>query len=383
MPSAEIITIGTELLLGEIIDTNSSYIARELRNNGVDVYRTTSVGDNITRIAEIVREAVQRADIVITTGGLGPTVDDPTRDAIALAFETETEFREELWAQINARYARFGRTPTENNRRQAFIPKNALPLENPVGTAPCFLIKTTRGAMISLPGVPREMEHMLENEVLPYLRANFVLEHVLKVRILKTAWVGESQIDDKIGDLETLTNPTVGLAAHSGQVDIRLTAKAKNEREADKLIREVEAEIRDRIGEWIFGADGDTLESVTMQHLYARGWSFCAVEAGLEGKLLRRFAQPHHKTPFVEGKVLPHPPRDPDDLQTLTAAMRNQSGTEVGLGVALYTTPQTFVQLTIITPETEKSLRAPYGGPPKLAHRRAINLGLDALRKYT
>ncbi len=157
MPKAEIITIGTEILLGEIVDTNSRFIARALRDEGVDLYWTSTVGDNPERIAEAVRSGMERSEIIISTGGLGPTVDDPTRDAVALALGVETEFREELWQQVIDRFARFGREPTQNNRRQAYVPQGAIAIENPVGTAPAFIVETKKNAIIALPGVPREM----------------------------------------------------------------------------------------------------------------------------------------------------------------------------------------------------------------------------------
>src|SRR5512135_2170348 len=139
MPAAEIIAIGTELLLGEIQDTNTRYLARLLRDYGVDLYRTTIVGDNVDRIAHAIRESLSRCQIIITTGGLGPTVDDPTRQAVAMAAGTELEFQPQLWDQIQDRFERFGRNPTENNRRQAYIPRGAIAMENPVGTAPAFI----------------------------------------------------------------------------------------------------------------------------------------------------------------------------------------------------------------------------------------------------
>src|SRR4030042_5061373 len=141
MPVAEIITIGTEILLGEIIDTNAQFIARKLRDAGIDLYRKTTVGDNTHRIAQAIQQSLERCDIVLTTGGLGPTVDDPTREAVALALGVELEYREDLWEQIQARFQRFGRQPTENNRRQAYIPKGAIAIENPVGTAPIFIVE--------------------------------------------------------------------------------------------------------------------------------------------------------------------------------------------------------------------------------------------------
>ena len=141
MPSAEIITIGTEILLGEIVDTNTRYIARNLRDLGVDLYRTVTIGDNAERIAETIREAMQRTEIIITTGGLGPTIDDPTRDAVALATGVKTEFRPELWEQIVKRISLYGKKPSENQKRQAYVPEGAIALENPVGTAPCFILE--------------------------------------------------------------------------------------------------------------------------------------------------------------------------------------------------------------------------------------------------
>ena len=146
---AEIIAIGTELLLGEISDTNSAHLARALRDMGLDLWWISVVGDNEARIAEAVIRASQRSNVVITTGGLGPTVDDPTRAAIARAFGVPEEFRPELWEQIEARFKRYGRTPTENNRKQAYVPAGAVAFENPVGTAPCFAVEHTGGVVIA------------------------------------------------------------------------------------------------------------------------------------------------------------------------------------------------------------------------------------------
>ena len=175
MPTAEILTIGTELLLGEIVDTNSAYIARVLRDKGVDLYYSATVGDNAKRISKAVKQAMKRAEIVITTGGLGPTVDDATREAVAKATKVELEFREDLWAQVEERFAAFGRTPTENNKRQAYVPAGSIAIKNEVGTAPAFIVETEKNAVISLPGVPREMEHLLDGAVLPYLQQRFKL----------------------------------------------------------------------------------------------------------------------------------------------------------------------------------------------------------------
>ena len=268
MTSAEIITIGTEILLGEIVDTNTRYIARILRSMGVDLYRTITIGDNVDRIASAIHNSIERADIVITTGGLGPTIDDPTRDAVAKAIGVETEFREDLWQQVVETIARYGRKPSENQRRQAYVPKGALSLKNPVGTAPCFIVeysplpvregrRRTDGStfahrvevvrvVISLPGVPQEMEYVLHESVIPYLQKKFNLNEIIKVRVLHCAGLGEGMIDEKITDLETLSNPTVGLAAHTGVVDAH-RRQSKSESEANAMIAEVESQVRERL----------------------------------------------------------------------------------------------------------------------------------------
>ena len=288
MPSAEIITIGTEILLGEIVDTNTRHIALALRDLGLDLFRTVTIGDNVERIAAVIRESMQRTDVIITTGGLGPTVDDPTREAVAKAAGLETEFSEELWQQVVETISRYGRKPSENQRRQAVIPKGAIPVRNPVGTAPAFIVETPRTAIISLPGVPNEMEHILHESVIPYLQKRYELHQVIRVRVLHCAGLGEGTIDEKIGDLETLANPTVGLAAHTGVVDVRIAAKAENESIAVELIAGIERDLRQRLGSAVFGADDDRLETVALDAAARRGWTLVGVESGLQGMLAER-----------------------------------------------------------------------------------------------
>ena len=378
MASAEIITIGTEILLGEIVDTNAQHIARALRDVGINLYRKTTVGDNTGRIAQVIQEALARSDIIITTGGLGPTVDDPTRQAVAQAVGVELEYRPELWEQIEARFRRYDRLPTENNRRQAFIPKGAIPLENPVGTAPCFIIEREKRSIICLPGVPREMEHLMEHDVIPYLKQRYEVRGVIKSLLVHTAGVGESQIDDLIGDLEQLSNPTVGLAAHSGQVDVRIAARADSQIEADAMIQDVEKELRRRLGDWIYGTGQDSLETIALQGLVKRGWGLVVIEAGLNGELVRRLAIPGG--PFRAGEVLTFVP-DPQELLALTSAYRQAKGAEVALGVSINPGGEKQdVNLVLISPEGEQQVARPYGGAPANAVRYAVNHCLNLLR---
>lgn len=387
MPSAEIITIGTEILLGEIVDTNARHMARKLRDAGIDLYRKTTVGDNPSRIAQALQQALERCEIILTTGGLGPTVDDPTREAVALALGTETEFRPELWEQIQARFRRFGRQPTENNRRQAYIPKGAIPIENPVGTAPCFIVESGDKVIISLPGVPSEMEYLLEQTVLPYLRQRYNLTGLIKARIVHTAGVGESQIDDLIGDLEQLGNPTVGLAAHSGQVDVRITVKAETEEKADEMIAEVERQLNERLGSWIYGTDQDTLEAVALQALDRQGWSLAVIEYGLGGALINRLSNAAQRMgaksggAFRNGEVIAGL-ENPSRLPELTAACCQNHQVDVCLGVAIIPAGgRQEVHLVLITPDQQDEFTRPYGGPPEYAPRWAVHHSLDILRK--
>ncbi len=378
MPSAEIISIGTELLLGEIVDTNALFLAISLRDAGIDLYRKTTVGDNVKRIAQAIQQSLQRCDIVITTGGLGPTIDDPTREAVALAIGVNPEFRPELWEQIKARFQRLGRLPTENNRHQAYIPEGATAIENPVGTAPIFILEYQSHVIISLPGVPSEMKYLMEHAVIPFLRQHYDLHGIIKSRVLHTVGVGESQIDDLIGDLEALSNPTVGLAAHSGKVDVRITVKAESEDTSEKLIRPIENTLRERLGDCIYGVDQETLEEIALRSIASNNWSLTVIEAGLGGNLIRKLAAA--KGPFLGGQMLTEPPSAPELLQ-LTDAYRQSQHADVGLGVAIHPSVSTFdVLLALITPRDKQEYKRLYGGPPEYAPIWAFNQSLDIIR---
>lgn len=281
--TAEIVAIGTEILLGEITDTNSVFIARTLRDIGVNVYYMTSVGDNVGRIADSIRLALSRADIVITCGGLGPTVDDMTRDGVSAATNRGLTFHQHLLDQITVRFSGFRVQMTENNRRQAYVPDDAIIIENPVGTAPSFIVEVGDKCVISLPGVPREMKFLFTERVIPYFRERYGLSgEIIKARVLKAAGIGESALDELIGsELLEAGNPTVGLAAHSGQIDVRITAKAATQAEADQMIGVVEAQLRQKIGTYVFGVDTDTIEGALVNLLRADDESVSILEAGI------------------------------------------------------------------------------------------------------
>jgi len=262
--SVEIVTIGTELLLGDLVDTNASAIARSLSDYGIDVYAIHSVGDNLARLAAMLRGALDRAQGVMTSGGLGPTVDDLTKDAVSNVIGKPLVLHEPSLAAIERRLQAFGiREIGENNRRQALLPEGAVVLENPNGTAPGFVAIRGDGKFIAcMPGVPREMHPMLSERLLPWLAKRFELGAAIFRRTLHLTGTAESELDRAIEDLFRMQeNPKIAVLAHDGRVDVRMTAKARSRSEADALFAPLEAELRRRIGTAVFGVDGETLEA--------------------------------------------------------------------------------------------------------------------------
>ncbi len=291
---AEIVTTGTELLLGQIDDTNATYLARQLRDLGIDLFFRTTVGDNERRIAQALDIALSRADLIITTGGLGPTVDDVTREAVSRVTGRPLRLHPDLLAQIEAFFARFGAKISDNNKRQAYLPEGCIPIENPVGTAPGFIVEDERGTIITLPGVPREMRYLMQHVVVPYLRERLGQQEVMVIRILRTVAVGESFVDQAIADLETSLNPTVGLSAHPGQTDVRIAAKAPTREEAEALVADFEAQIRQRLGDAIYATGDATLEAVIADLLEQRQATLAIAETITRGDITQRMSEYPH-----------------------------------------------------------------------------------------
>lgn len=338
--NAEIISIGTEILLGELTDTNSVHIARTLRDIGINLYFMTSVGDNEGRITESIRIALSRAQVIITSGGLGPTVDDMTRQAVANATERELVFHQDLLDKIAERFTGFRTTMTENNRRQAYLPRDAILIENPVGTAPCFIVEYQGSIIISLPGVPREMKFLLAERIVPFLLERYQLG-IIKALNLRAAGIGESALDDLIGkDLLENSNPTVGLAAHSGVVDVRITAKADTETEADAMIAATAEVLRQRVGPYFFGENDDTIESALVERLRQRGETLAISETGVSNAISTRVqSAPESQAVlrYTEQYNTPDELGTNPDLRELAIQVAERisrdSGTNVGIAV--------------------------------------------------
>ena len=352
MPSAELIAIGSELLLGQIVDTNSAWMAQRLTALGVNLFHTSVVGDNPGRMADVIDRALDRADIVICGGGLGPTQDDITREVIAEVAGRELVLDKDLLETIERMFRSRGFLMTKNNERQAFIPAGSIPIHNPNGTAPSFAVEDSRGVVFALPGVPFELKWLFDNEVVPYIRKRYGLSEVITYRVLKVAQLGESNVDDLIGHLIAgSSNPTVGVLAHPGQVDVRIAAKASSIEEANKLIEPVDQEVRDLLGDHVFAVDSDKMEDVVGRLLAERDLTIASYEDVTHGMVAERMQE---ATPerFIEAVVAngvgpirrllkgaaEGVPSDPAALAD-ALAMAVQAQAHADLGVAVHGVP--------------------------------------------
>lgn len=288
--NAEIITIGTELLLGQILDTNSLYLSKKLSEIGVNLYYKTSVGDNISRIKETISIASMRSDLIIITGGLGPTVDDVTRDAIAEFTGKKLVFDNNILLKIEHFFTTRNIKMPENNKLQAYIPEGALILENKIGTAPGFILLFNSKIIVCVPGVPNEMKSMIETGVIPYLIENFGAgKFVIYSKRIKLTGLPESYIDEKIRDIFVESrNPTVAILAHQTEIEIRLTSKAENKEKAIDLINDVKKIIYERLGENIYGEDEETIEEKVSCVLKEKKLTISTAESCTSGLLAYR-----------------------------------------------------------------------------------------------
>lgn len=321
-----------------------------------------------------------RADIVITTGGLGPTVDDPTRQAVANVFNVKLVYKEELWEQILERFSRYNRTPTENNKRQAFIPANSVAIPNPVGTAPAFYVELGGKTLISLPGVPREMEYLMNTFVVEYLKHRYDLrDEIILPWVIHTISKGESSIDEIIGEMETLSNPTVGLLAHPGQTDIRVTAKAPSAAEAEEMMQPVLQEIREKLKDYIYGENETTLEQAVAELLTQSRTRVSIIESGSNGEVFGKL-----KAYMPDGQLT----GDNVDLvfsgETLNRLMheyQEQKNADMVLAVIVSTKDSDpRVQIALLQDGQLSEVNRLYGGPSGDAVTWAVNYALDMIR---
>jgi len=282
--NAELFSIGTELLLGEIIDTNTSYLAAQLPLLGIDLHRVTLVGDNRKRLSEALYQACNRSDIILATGGLGPTEDDITREVIAEMLDEELRVSPTLEQELRDTFTRMGWKMHPNNIKQATLIPSAQSIPNPRGTAPGWWVEKENKIIIAMPGPPWEMQHMWVNEIIPRLKQKFQKEFIL-TRTLKTFGLSESEVDDKVSTLFTSTNPELGVYAKFDGIHLRLISRASTQKKAEEMITQSETRLREILAEHIWGFDNDTLEDIVAALLAKKGLTIATMES-FTGNLL-------------------------------------------------------------------------------------------------
>lgn len=300
---AEILAVGTELILGDVVDTNSAYIAKKLTEYGVNIFYQSTVGDNYGRIVSSIKQALSRSNLVIITGGLGPTDDDLTREAIAEATGKDLKESEYLKEVLELKFKKMNRNMSSNNLKQALLPVGAEYIPNETGTAPGILLKIEGKTIISLPGVPREMKHIFENEVKSILLC--MSPYKIRSRVLNFFSIGESSLEMEIKDiLDSQTNPTIALLAGKGEVKIRITARGTSEKELSELIEKGEGEIRKRVGKFIYGTDDKGLPAVVGEFLKKKEYTLAVAESCTGGLIGNRITDIPGSSEYFSGGII-------------------------------------------------------------------------------
>ncbi|MGH2451221.1 MAG: molybdopterin-binding protein [Candidatus Limnocylindria bacterium] len=364
---AELLSIGTELLLGQIVDTNAAYLAGRLAALGIDLHHGSTVGDNLARAREAFERALSRSELVVSTGGLGPTEDDLTREAIAATLDETPAVDPALEAELRAWFAARGLPMPDRNRKQAWLIPSARALPNPLGTAPGWDVRRGGRRIVAMPGVPREMTRMWEVEVEPTL----VEGALIRSRTLKLLGIGESAVEEALGGLVRSTAPTVATYAKGDGVHVRLTDKDADPVALDARISRMEREVRSRLRDHVWGADGDTLAGVAARALAGRGWRLATAESLSAGDVARTLLEDGGGAWFAGGVV-----RAPAGAAAL-AALAAPLGAEVTLS-----TPDGSGEAMVLcgTPDGEREQRIRFASPVE-GRRRSALAALDLLRR--
>ncbi len=353
--NAEIIGIGTEILLGHILNTNALYLSRKLASLGINVYYHSTVGDNPARLASLLKLALSRSDIIFTTGGLGSTVDDITLSTIARVCFKHLDFNKHVSKDINSYFKRKGlkKTP-EDAVRQAYIPEGAIWFRNTVGTAPGIFLEHWNRVIIALPGPPRELNPMFEKYVMPYLKKKGCAgDWMIKTRTVKTTGLVESLVNKKVKGLLSMSGDiTVGIYAHLGEVHLKVTAKDKDEKSIDKRIKAIEKDITRKLKEYIYGADTDTLEGVVGDLLIKKKKTLSTAESCTGGLVANRITNVSGSSKYFKMGITAYSNQAKEKLLSVSKesikkygavsrvtasemakGIRNLAGTDISLGI--------------------------------------------------
>jgi nicotinamide-nucleotide amidase len=347
---AEIIAVGTELLLGEILDTNSQYLAQQLTPLGIDLFYVTHVGDNLGRATETVRRGLERSDLLVMTGGLGPTDDDLTREAVAAALGERMEVVPELEQHLREWFGRRNRPMPERNVKQATLIPSAEAVPNPIGTAPGWWVEKNCKYIACMPGVPHEMRKMWEEQIAPRL-AQEAGSGILVTRTLKTLGMGEGGVAELLDPIIGSANPTVATYARADGVHVRMAAKAESREAAVKMLDEFQAEVCQYVGQYVYGVDSQELPEVIGEHLRKQGLTLATMESCSGGLLGSTITDAPGSSAYYRGGVVAYsadvkiangvPPELIERFGTVSAqtagamagAARRQMGADVGLAI--------------------------------------------------
>ncbi len=363
---AEILSIGTELLLGQIVDTNSAYLAGRLAGAGVDCLHQTTVGDNLDRAAEAIRRGLGRSELLVMTGGLGPTEDDLTREAIAAALGETPSVDADLARQLQEWFSGRGATMPLRNLKQAWLIPSAVAIPNPHGTAPGWDVRRDGVRIVAMPGVPREMTPMWEERVEPTLFAG----SVLRSRTLKLLGLGESAVEEALGELVHSRAPTVATYAKNDGVHVRLTDKDTDPAAVARRLAAMEDRVRELVGEHVWGADGDTLGTVIDAALRRRGWRLATAEAQSAGELAQALAGADVQA-YLGGVV--RPGADQGALAASIEALAAETSVLVPAGAG-------ETRIVVRTPLRERSATVRFRSESE-GRRRSVLAALDLLRR--
>lgn len=401
---AEIISCGTELLLGHISDTNATFLAQSLASLGVDLYHVSQVGDNQERVVATLRRALERSDLVVMTGGIGPTEDDLTRESISVLMGEEMRVDPVLEQELRARFA--GRDMPARNLKQAALIPSAQSLPNPRGSAPGWFVQKDQKIIVAMPGVPREMYRMWEEEAVPRLAP--YLGGTIFTRILRVYGMGESTVEERLGELIHNTNPTVATYAKPDAVDVRISAKSTTSEEAEKLVSEAEVQAREILGSLIFGTDKDTLASVTGSLLQARHQTLSVMESLTGGLLASTITDFKSSSSHFIGGIISYStdlkaqfgvPRETlerygvvseETAIAMAKAVRMEIGTDFGIGVTgvagpdeLDGKPAGTMHIAVAGPDGVVTGMGPGWRSSRSDNKRhAVNTALNLLRLY-
>ena len=402
---AEIISVGTELLLGEIADANAPFLASQLPSLGIDLYWISQVGDNPVRLVEALKRAWQRSEIILVTGGLGPTQGDITRESIAEMLGEKMAVVPDLERELRGFFLRRGMEMPLSNLKQATLIPSAQAIPNQYGTAPGWWVEKDKHILIAMPGPPREMQPMWREQILPQLQ-RIATDAVLVSRTIKTAGLGEGTMAERISSLFSSTNPTLGIYAKVDGIHLRLAAKAPSRQQAEEIMAPVEARIRSLLSEYIWGTDGDTLEGVLGRMLVERGWSLAVMEGYTGGLLTTAFAEASAAAAFFKGGLVANTDEaliaygvdaaliaqygasSPEVVSAMAEAARLRLGATIGVGVTgadepkeVEKRPFRVMYLAVDGGESKRVLTDYFPGTRAQVKRRAVLTALLELRK--